>query len=173
MDSIQFLTMAFKKRFKGLFVFFFIIILLGSYQSVILNICFLSSVSEASPVPSLRFPRDLSRPPPAVSWICVSLFSLQLSSFSLIVILVRSISDTANVGPFRKKAREGRQKKMLYNIFLDLRQETRPKEEHPVRCRLEKLSDYAKKADTQWHKMTEKRQETLRLPALPMPPERQ
>ena len=62
---------------------------------------------------------------------------------------------------------------MLYNIFLDLRQETRPKEEHPVRCRLEKLSDYAKKADTQWHKMTEKRQETLRLPALPMPPERQ
>ena len=62
---------------------------------------------------------------------------------------------------------------MLYNIFLDLRQETGPKEEHPVRCRLVKLSDYAKKTDTQWHKMTEKRQETLRFPALPMPPERQ
>lgn len=62
---------------------------------------------------------------------------------------------------------------MLYNIFLDLRQEAGPKEKHPVRYRLEKLSDYAKKADTQWHKMTEKRQETLRLPALLMPPERQ
>ena len=118
MDSIQFLPMAFKKRFRRLFVLFFIIILSGSYQSVILNICFLSSVSEASPVPSLRFPRDLSRPPPAVSWICVSLFSLQLSSFSLIVILVRSISDTANVGPFRKNAREERQKICYITYFL-------------------------------------------------------